>query len=391
MPKVALTPALIRSAICPSDQAKVDLFDTKLIGLLLEVRASGRKTYYQRYTDTRGAERQFKIGTADIITLQQARRRGRAIKAEAYLGPDPQAHRKELRASLTLAELVHSRYLPYVQEYKRSWKTDETILRLHVLPSLGRLYLDEVSSGHISDLVRTMRVKGYATGTTNRVVILLRYIFNLALKWKTNGVVENPTVSIQIAPDAHRERFLTAEETGRLLRSIAEDENRLAADAILLLLLTGARRNEITHAMWENIDWRRNTLLVPRSKSGKPRKITLSSQAVVALTAIKKVPGSPYIFPSPETGLPPRSLFYPWRRIRNRAGLQDVRLHDLRHSFASFLVNEGVSIYVVQELLGHTQLRTTQRYAHLSRQTLQDAVQVGSAFVERASNRSAAS
>ena len=97
------------------------------------------QTFYQRYTDGRGAQRQFKIGTADVITLEQARRKGRAVKAEAFLGPDPQVQRQELRASLTLAELVASRYLPYVQEYKRSWKTDETVLRLHILPALGRL------------------------------------------------------------------------------------------------------------------------------------------------------------------------------------------------------------------------------------------------------------
>ncbi|WIJ24031.1 tyrosine-type recombinase/integrase [Devosia sp. RR2S18] len=129
-----------------------------------------------------------------------------------------------------------------------------------------------------------MRVKGYAAGTTNRIVILLRYIFNLARKWKITGVaVDNPTAPLQLAPDIHRERFLSAEETRRVLLSVAEDENRVAADAVLLLLLTGARRNEITHAEWKQIDWRKRTLLVPRSKSGKPRKITLSGQAITLL------------------------------------------------------------------------------------------------------------
>src|SRR5690606_30716846 len=113
--------------------------------------------------------------------------------------------------------------------------------------------------------------------TTNRIIILIRYIFNLARKWKIAGVSsDNPTAPLQLAPDVHRERFLSVEETRRLLLSLAADENRVAADAILLLLLTGARRNEITHAEWKHVDWRKKTLLVPRSKSGKPRKITLS-------------------------------------------------------------------------------------------------------------------
>jgi len=182
--------------------------------------------------------------------------------------------------------LVHSRYLPHVQEYKRSWKTDETILRLHILPRLGPLYLDEVTPEGVAELVRRMRLKGYASGTTNRVVILLRYVFNLARKWKLVGVIENPTAALQLAPETHRDRFLTEEETKRLLVSIAEDETRLAAQAVLLLLLTGARRNEITHARWEQIDWRRRTLLVPQSKSGKPRKITLNGQAIALLKGL---------------------------------------------------------------------------------------------------------
>jgi len=384
MPVVTLTATLIRSAECPKGRSKVDYFDTKATGLLLEVRTSGRKTFYQRYIDRRGVERQYKIGTADVLTLEQARRKGRAVKAEAFLGPDPQLQRRELRASLTLAELVQSRYLPYVKEYKRSWKTDETILRLHILPALGRLYLDEVTPERIGDLVRTMRVKGYAVGTTNRVVILLRYVFNLARKWKIAGVNENPTGTLQLAPEAHRERFLTAEETRRLLLSIAADENRTAANSIILLLLTGARRNEITHAEWAHLDWRKRTLLVPRSKSGKARKITLNGQALALLKSIKRTKGNPYIFPSPDTKRPSPSLYHPWHRIRQRAGLPDLRLHDLRHSFASFLVNSGVSIYVVQDLLGHTQLKTTQRYAHLTGETLQDAAEVVSAVVDRA-------
>src|SRR6516162_10647052 len=123
----------------------------------------------------------------------------------------------------------------------------------------------------------------------------------------------------------------------------------------MLLLLTGARRNEITHAKWENLDPEKRTLLVPLSKSGKPRLIALNSAAMDILQSMPRNADSPYIFPAPTTGRPSPSLHFPWTRIRVRAGLPDLRLHDLRHSFASFLVNKGVSLYVVQGLLGHTQ------------------------------------
>ena len=342
---------------------------------MLEVRCSGGKTFYQRYTDSRGRERQFKIGPADVIGVSAARRKARAIAAQAFIGADPQARRAELRTIPTLSELVHSRYLPHVKSYKRSWQTDEYILRIHILPVLGSEYVDRIMSEPIAALVQQMRSKGYATGTTNRVVIVLRHIYNLARKWRVPGMGENPTTGIGLAPDVVRERFLTIEETQRLITSIREDENEIAAKAIMLLLLTGARRNEITHAKWEYVDWDNKTLLVPLSKSGKPRGIALNASAIALLRSMATAPGSPFIFPSPVTNRPPASLFFPWERIRVRAGLPDLRLHDLRHSFASFLVNNGVSLYVVQGLLGHAHSRATQRYAHLTPSTLLEAAE----------------
>ena len=179
-----------------------------------------------------------------------------------------------------------------------------------------------------------------------------------------------------IEPDVCRHRFLSEEEAADLVKSLDEDENQVAARAILLLLLTGARRNEVTHAKWEQIDWQHGLLIVPRSKSGKARQVHLSSRCLDVLRSIIPIEGNPYVFPAPTTGRPSKSLHFPWVRIKRRAGLTDLRLHDLRHSFASFLANEGVSLYTVQHLLGHSNARYTQRYAHLTTSTLSEAVEV---------------
>ena len=179
MPKVQITRTFAEAAACPPGRAKVDYFDTDQRGFMLEVRQTGGKTFYQRYTDARGRERQFKLGPADVHTIDKARRTARLVLAQALVGTDPQQQRRELRATSTVKEFVRDRYLPHVKSYKRSWCTDETVLRLHILPMLGPRPVDQIKTEDISALLQMMRDKGYASGTTNRVLILLRYIYNL--------------------------------------------------------------------------------------------------------------------------------------------------------------------------------------------------------------------
>jgi integrase len=379
MPIIRISPAFVRNVCCPSEQKKIDYFDATMRGFLLEVRPSGGKTYYQRYTDERGRERQYKIGPADVLTLRQAKRKAKQIKAQAILGGDPQRERQERRSIPTLRSYVEERYLPFVQTYKRSWQTDEIVLRVHVLPHLGSHCLDEITTAHITEIIATMQGEGYAPGTVGRVVVILRYLFNLAGKWKVFRGHENPASDVAVPPDVQRNRFLSTDEMALLVDALAADGNQVAAKAILLLLLTGARRNEVTHAKWDYIDLAAGTLFVPMSKSGKPRYVILFPEAIQVLNSVGRLPGNPYVFPSPITGRPCASLHFPWDRIRRRAGLRDVRLHDLRHSFASVLVSQGETLYKVQELLGHENAKTTQRYAHLAPAALsQAAAKMGS-------------
>jgi integrase len=325
MPTVVLSARFVRFAVCPSERMKIDFFDERQCGLMVEVRQTGGKTYYQRYMDERGRERQYKIGSADLLTVNQARRKGRQICAEALLGTDPQQRRRELRNIPQLSQFVHERYLPFIRTYKGSWQTDETMLRIHILPKLGKFALDEIRTDIIYDLISQMRAEGYAAGTMNRLIVILRYIFNLARKWKIPGALENPAAGLSAGPDVQRNRFLSQEEAEALVRSIYSDENQTAARSILLLLLTGARRNEITFARWDYVDWKNKTLLVPKSKSGHARAIALNQQAIALLRSTERIEGNPYIFPSPISGRPSPSLFFPWDRIRRRAGLPDVR------------------------------------------------------------------
>lgn len=384
MPHANLTARFIAAATCPDGKRKIEFIDKNLEGFFIEVIASGVKTYYQRYIDAHKRQRQIRIGRVGIVSLDEARKRAVQIKADVSLGKNPKQDSEELKEIPLLKDFALKRYLPYVRQAKRSWTTDEIIIRRHLLPALGELYLDEIAPAHIIRMMADMRAAGLANGTCNRPVIILRYMLNLAADWGIPRLDRNPAKKVQLLEEPHRQRFLSPAETRALIEALREDENQLAAQAIELLLLTGGRRNEITHARWEHVDLDRRKLLVPLSKSGKPRMIALNEPAVALIRSLPSRGKSEWLFPSKRTSRPCPALYYPWERIRKRAGLENLRLHDLRHSFASNLVNGGVSLYMVQKLLGHSNPSSTQRYSHLEQDTLAEASEVAAAAVTRA-------
>ena len=379
-----LTAKFVLNAACPAGKSKIEYVDTNLEGFFIEVHNSGTKTFYQRYIDGHHRQRQIKIGRANVLPLAEARKRAIQIKADVSLGKDPKQAKNALRAIPTLNEFFHQRYLPYVKQNKRSWKTDEAVIRLHLLPAMGKFYLDEITTQMVIKMMTDMRAAGYANGTCNRPVIFLRYMLNLASDWGIPNLERNPAKKVKLFEETQRQRFLSPFEMRALINALKNDENVQAAKAIELLLLTGARRNEITQARWEHMNLPQKTMLVPLSKSGKPRTISLNKAACYLISKLPSRGKSPWLFPSPITGKPSPALYYPWARVRKRAGLTNLRLHDLRHSYASNLVNGGVSLYVVQQLLGHTNPRTTQRYAHLEQETLAKAAEVAAETLKRA-------
>jgi integrase len=205
----------------------------------------------------------------------------------------------------------------------------------------------------------------------NRHLAVLRRIFALALRWRAYEG-RNPAERPGMLPERHREEFLSDAQHLRLLAVLAEEPDRVAAGAIRLLALTGARKSEVLRARWEHVDLTRRTLVVPLAKSGDRRHIPLSDAALVLLTGLRPMPGNPYVFPSARRAkMPVESVRGAWARAKAAAGLpSSLRLHDLRHSFASALANRGHSLYEIGQILGHKQVTTTTRYAHLSQERL---------------------
>lgn len=171
-----------------------------------------------------------------------------------------------------------------------------------------------------------------------------------------------------------KERYITQEEAARLYAALQQSESEMLQYIVPMLILTGARKREVLDARWSDFDLSKRLWRIAISKSGKARHVPLSEGVIKLLERVPRFDGCVWVFPNPKTSAPFVTIFRSWDTTRVRAGLPEVRIHDLRHSFASFLINNGRNLYEVQKILGHTQVRTTQRYAHLSQETLLDAV-----------------
>ncbi len=370
MAKLLLTKEIIENLSCTDGKAKLDFFDLRCKGLMLEIRTSGRKTFYLRYVDSRGTQRQFRIGETRDLSLDQVRKQADKLRARIALGEDITQTKRARKQVPKLAEFVETNYLQLVKTYKASWKTDEGLLRNHILPAFGHLHLDAVTKSDVIGFISRHR-ETHKPGSVNRVIILLRYVFNLALKWETPGVSRNPTASIPLLEENNqKERFLTADEAKSLVTAIKQSDNTMLQYIVSALILTGTRKQEVLRARWADFNFDMRIWRIPTSKGGKARHIPISDGLAALLETVPRIPGCEWIFSNPKTAKPYVSVYCSWNTARTAVGLADVRMHDLRHSFASFLVNSGQSLYTVQKLLGHTQVKTTQRYAHLSQDSL---------------------
>jgi len=375
MPVIQFTESRLRKLKCPENKKKINYFDRDTRGLMVEVRENGKQTFYLRYNTPRQRQKNLKISRDTDLSLKQIRLRAAQIRAAVTLGEDPVERIKNQRKIPTLEQFVVEHYIPYIKTYKRSWSTDVSILKNHIYPYFSNKYLDEITKLDLQVFHLKKKESGLSPATANRLLILIRYIFNLAIKWEICGLNQNPTTGIELFQTNNKiERFLTKSDIEHLYTAVKQSQNKMLRYIVPFLILTGARRNEALKAKWNEFDLEQRLWRIPITKSGKARHVPLSDSTIALLAQIKDLNvSSTYVLPNPKTGKPFSSIFGAWDTARKRCGLDDVRIHDLRHTFASLLVNNGRTLYEVQKLLGHSQIETTQRYAHLSQETLQDA------------------
>lgn len=300
--------------------------------------------------------------------------------------PDADCH------EMTLSHFFDKRYYPHVELYRKRPDLDRYVFNRHIRPCFGDRLLTDLDGPSLEAWAGEHVQKGYAPATINKHIFLMNRMMNLARHW---GLISHNAFEARVLRKLpvgeQRQMFLQPEEVGNILRACQQDLHPQLYHFARLLLLTGARKGEGLKANWGHFDLSRKVWTVPISKSGRARRIVLNQAAIDLIRELRAEaerrglpthPTSP-IFYNPRTGERYGSFYAAWHRARAKAGVPDVRFHDLRHTFASLLINEGVSLYEVQRLLGHHHITMTERYAHLLPDTLQERVERVSSLVSR--------
>ena len=313
------------------------------------------------------------IGTHGAVTPSYARVRAAEIITDARAGKDPAGRKTDAPTMRALGRRFLDEYVPAhckpstAEEYRRS-------VKLFIDPRIGSRRVPDIRRSDIAVLHHDLRDTPYQA---NRTLGILSKMFNLAELWDMRPDGSNPCRHVKRFKEEKRERFLSDADDQRLgaaLKEIGADgsETPSAIAAVRLLMLTGCRLSEIQKLRWEHVDLEAGELRLPDTKTGA-KVVYLGDPAISVLRGINRQDGNPWAVAGRKPGSHLTDLQHPWRRIRARAGLDDVRIHDLRHSFASggLLVGEGLPM--IGKLLGHTQVQTTARYAHLANDPVKSA------------------
>jgi integrase len=366
--------------------AEYFIWDDELPGFALRVLPSGRKGYIVQYRAGRRSRR-MSLGPSTVLTCEQARTRAIGIIAAARNGDDPAAERDAERKTITVKELAErfDKEHVSVRVKETTAKGYRRLIERTILPALGRHRVTEVTRADIAKLHHDLRHIPYEA---NRCLEVISKMFSLAEMWGLRPDGSNPRKHIKKYTEEKRERFLSPAElkrVGGVLREMDDEGIELASAiaAARLLILTGCRLGEIMTLQWEHVDLAGRALRLPDSKTGA-KVVHLGQPAIDVLMGIKKVDKNPWVIVGTLPGARLTDLQPFWQRVRARAGLKDVRIHDLRHTFASTAVASGQGLPMIGKLLGHTQVQTTARYAHLAADPVKNAADLVSGELARA-------
>ena len=366
---------------CPEGKRRIEYVHDDRSGLYLEVRntAPDRGTWYLR-VKINGKTRHFKLGSTKEISLAEAKANVKTLKAEIELGGDPRTDNRTPAKAITWNDFMEDHYLPFARLHKRSHGKDEGLHRNRLSGLIGKKPLGDITRRELQEFHNQLREEGLSASTANHHIRLIKRVFNMAIGLEMH-TGSNPAVGIPLFQEPKVERYLDDEELENLLTVLRTDSNRMVCSILLFTLATGARLNEVLQAKRENVDEENRVWRIPaiNSKSKVVRSVPLNDAALNVLKGLDD--STEYCFVNKKTGKPYVTIHKAWERLRKEAGLPRLRIHDLRHQYASFLVNSGRTLYEVQQILGHSSPDVTQRYAHLSTKSLQEAANSASDII----------
>ena len=379
--KLHITEKAIKEATIPTGRKHVLIFDTEQTGFAVQKTITGSMSYVVLYRNEQKKQRQERLAKVGDISANAARAMAKA-QLEALEEQKKGQPRGRMIVAPTMDEFFFKTFLPKVKLQSRSYETHASIYRNHIQLELGHRRLNDISGDDIVAYAGRLREKPVAggrwakfckkllaEGTVKRILILVRHIFNEAIRDKGTTVTENPTHAIQLTTVRKVVgRFLTRRQLTALLQAAEESDNKHLPDILRVMGATGLRRDNVLAMRWSWFDSSRGTLAIP-SEADKAKRgyvLHLSAGVLELLRQRQADADSEWVFSNPKTGRPYYSCWSAWMTVRNKAGLPGIRMHDLRHTYASLLLDSGSDIVDVQHALGHTQLKTTAVYLHLT-------------------------
>ncbi|MCZ6841499.1 MAG: site-specific integrase [SAR324 cluster bacterium] len=373
--RIALTEASIEK-LEPPTSGRAMIHDKRLPGFAIRITARGVKTLCL-YRRIRGRPTIVTLGRWPGLNVKAAREMAIEMGAQISKGENPAAVRKAQREEITLGEFFEEHYLDrHLKAHCKSWAESEGVYRRYLMPWRNR-QLSSISNGTIQALHSRIGASRTKYGA-NRMASLLSHVFRMAGQW---GFFEgeNPAKGVQHFHETKRDRFLQPEEASALFQAIDAEPDEMFRDFFWLLIFTGARRNNVQGMAWEDISFERQVWVIPgvQSKNKQPMTIPLHSQALAILHNRRAKVEGEYVFPSKTPGKHLKNPNIRWWRIRKAAGLDDLRLHDLRRSLGSWMAGTGASLTVIGKTLGHESLEATAIYARLNIDPVRAAMETG--------------
>ncbi len=383
---VTLSPAFMQSGlVVPAGKARQEFCDTVVPGLLIEVRSTALSvpTFYLRWKRD-GKTAYDRLGSIKDLTLTQARKMASTKKVEHAQAAKLAPEHKPAVGEMTLDAFMTEHYQPHVKIHKRSWQRDEQLYRIRIKPKFGETRLSAITRYSVQCFQNDLSEEKLSPASQDHHIKLLRRALNLAVQWEF--LEKNVLKGIKLRlVDNELHDVADDEQLARLVEVLRTDENRPVCNILMFLLSTGARLNEALQATWSQVDLEKGLWTIPatNAKSKKSRSVPLNDSAMYVLAEAGKGTKFDAIFANPKTGKPFTTITRVWYRLRKAAGISKMRIHSMRHQFASLLVSSGRSLFDVQVLLGHSDPRVSQRYAKLSVQALREASSFGSIIVPK--------